>query len=208
MPRAATIKAITGGSLWAMDRQTFRRILLKSAFKKRKMYEALIDSVPMLKALQPYERMNLADALVPKTYSDGELIIKQGDAADGMYFVEDGEIKITVLDNGKEVEINRIVKGGYFGELALVTHRPRAASAFAVGDVKLACKSLFYLHIYNRAPLTHNTIFFFPFFLVLDVEAFERLLGPCMQIMKRNINDYEDQMLKIFGSKQNMKDIR
>lgn len=140
MPRAATIKAITDGSLWAMDRQTFRRILLKSAFKKRKMYEALIDSVPMLKALQPYERMNLADALVPKTYINGELIIKQGDAADGMYFLEDGEVKITVFDNGKEVEINRIGKGGYFGELALVTHRPRAASAFALGDVKLACK--------------------------------------------------------------------
>lgn len=140
MPRAATIKAISDGSLWAMDRQTFRRILLKSAFKKRKMYEALIESVPMLKTLQPYERMNLADALVPKTFSDAELIIKQGDAADGMYFVEDGEVKITVLDNGKEVEINRIGKGGYFGELALVTHRPRAASAFAVGEIKLACK--------------------------------------------------------------------
>lgn len=44
--------------------------------------------------------------------------------------------------------------------------------------------------------------------LVLDVEAFERLLGPCMQLMKRNISDYEEQMVKIFGSKQNMKDIR
>lgn len=52
MPRAATIQAATAGSLWAMDRQTFRRIVLKSAFKKRKMYEALIENVPMLKALQ------------------------------------------------------------------------------------------------------------------------------------------------------------
>lgn len=52
MPRAATIQAATKGSLWAMDRQTFRRIVLKRAFKKRKMYEALIDNVPMLKALQ------------------------------------------------------------------------------------------------------------------------------------------------------------
>lgn len=182
MPRAATIKAATEGSLWAMDRQTFRRILLKSAFKKRKMYESLIESVPMLKTLQPYERMNLADALVPRTFDDGERIIKQGDAADGMYFVEQGEVIISVLDDsGKEVEINRIGKGGYFGELALVTHRPRAASAFCDGDVKCA---------------------------FLDVEAFERLLGPCMEIMKRNINDYEEQMLKIFGSKQNMKDIR
>lgn len=50
--RAATIQAETDGQLWAMDRQTFRRILLKSAFRKRKMYEALLDSVPMLKTLQ------------------------------------------------------------------------------------------------------------------------------------------------------------
>lgn len=52
MPRAASVKAITQGALWAMDRHTFRRIILKSAFKKRKMYEQLIESVPMLKALQ------------------------------------------------------------------------------------------------------------------------------------------------------------
>lgn len=31
-------------------------------------------------------------------------------------------------------------KGGYFGELALVTHKPRAASVYAVGKVKLACE--------------------------------------------------------------------
>lgn len=148
MPRAATIKAASEGSLWAMDRQTFRRILLKSAFKKRKMYEYLIDSVPMLKALQTYERMNLADALVPKNYNAGERIIKQGDAADGMYFIEAGTVRITVLDDsGKEVEINRLSKGGYFGELALVTQRPRAASAYAVEDLKLACKYIYYLRL-------------------------------------------------------------
>lgn len=44
--------------------------------------------------------------------------------------------------------------------------------------------------------------------LVLDVDAFERLLGPCMNIMKRNIGDYETQLIKIFGSKNNITDIR
>lgn len=52
MPRAATVQAESDGSLWAMDRQTFRRIVLKSAFKKRQMYESLLDSVPMLKSLE------------------------------------------------------------------------------------------------------------------------------------------------------------
>lgn len=182
MPRAATVKAITNGTLWAMDRQTFRRILLKSAYKKRKMYETLIDNVPMLKSLERYERMNLADALVPKQYSDGDKIIQQGDTADGMYFVEDGTVRITILgDHGREIEINKVHAGGYLGELALVTHKPRAATAYAVGDVKLA---------------------------FLDVEAFERLLGPCMELMKRNIDDYEDQLVRIFGSKANVTDIR
>ena len=35
---------------------------------------------------------------------------------------------------------------------------------------------------------------------VLDVAAFERLMGPAMDIMKRNIAYYDDQMAKIFGS--------
>lgn len=76
-PRAATVIAVTGGKLWAMSRQTFRRIVLQRAFKKRKMYESLISKVPMLESLKPYERLNLADALVPKQYSNGEVIVKQ-----------------------------------------------------------------------------------------------------------------------------------
>ena len=48
----------------------------------------------------------------------------------------------------------------------------------------------------------------FCLFLVLDVAAFERLLGPCMNIMKRNFNDYEEQLVKIFGSKPNISDLR
>lgn len=50
-PRAATVVALTEGSLWAMDRKSFRRIVLKSAFKKRKEYEALFEKVSVLQCL-------------------------------------------------------------------------------------------------------------------------------------------------------------
>uniref|UniRef100_A0A161M7N7 cAMP-dependent protein kinase type II regulatory subunit n=1 Tax=Triatoma infestans TaxID=30076 RepID=A0A161M7N7_TRIIF len=181
-PRAATVKAVTDGKLWAMSRQTFRRIVLQRAFKKRKMYEGLIANVPMLESLKPYERLNLADALAPKTFTDGEIIIKQGDIADGMYFIESGEVQVTILnEEEEEIEIKRLHTGDYFGELALVTHKPRAASVYAVGDVKTA---------------------------YLDVDAFERLLGPCMQIMQRNISTYEQQLIQIFGSKRQISDVR
>ena len=87
--------------------------------------------------------MNVADALNPRTFGDGECVIRQGDVADGMYFVEAGTVRFTVNSENDEVEVSRVTKGGYFGELALVTHRPRAASAYSVGDVRLACELFF-----------------------------------------------------------------
>lgn len=43
-------------------------------------------------------------------------------------------------DESVEVEVTRLQEGGYFGELALVTHKPRAASVYAVGPTSVACK--------------------------------------------------------------------
>lgn len=63
-----------------------------------------------------------------------------GDAADGMYFIEEGSVSIRIEQDAGEVEISVLGKGQYFGELALVTHRPRAASAYAASDIKVACK--------------------------------------------------------------------
>uniref|UniRef100_A0A8B9Q8W3 cAMP-dependent protein kinase type II-alpha regulatory subunit n=62 Tax=Aves TaxID=8782 RepID=A0A8B9Q8W3_APTOW len=174
-PRAATIVATTEGALWGLDRVTFRRIILKNNAKKRKTYELFIESVPLLKSLEPSERMKIVDVIGEKVYQDGERIISQGDKADCFYIVESGEVKIliksktmTSKDVNQEVEIAQCHRGQYFGELALVTNKPRAASAYAVGEVKC---------------------------LVMDVQAFERLLGPCMDIMKRNITHYEEQLV-------------
>ncbi|XP_070559772.1 cAMP-dependent protein kinase type II regulatory subunit-like [Ptychodera flava] len=184
-PRAATIISSSQGVLWALDRSSFRRIVLKNAARKRKMYEKLIDGVPMLSSLTQFERMNLADALISRTYNAGDQIIRQGDEGDGCYFVESGVVRIAMKnqeDPTKEVEIARCEKGQYFGELALVTHKPRAASAYAA------------------APNTKCAF--------IDVAAFERLLGPCMDVMKRNISNYEDQLVKLFGKSIDLSDAR
>jgi len=175
MPRAATVQAKTSGSLWAMDRQTFRKIVLRNAYQKRKMYESFLLQVPLLHTLDDYERMNIADALMTQTYANGDTVIKQGDPASGMYFVEAG--KVTVIkrgENGEEKKVNEINQGGYFGELGLMNHAPRAASIVADGAVRVA---------------------------FLDVSAFERLLGPCMEILKNRTTEYEEQLAKAFGSK-------
>lgn len=181
MPRAATIIAKTNGKLWALDRLTFKRIVLKAAFEKRKMYEQLLENMPMFKSLNSYERMNVADALFSKSFSDGESIIKQGEQAQCMYFVEHGKVRIVREQDGKSKELKICESGDYFGELALLTKKPRAATAYAQGDdTKCA---------------------------ILDVDAFERLLGPCVKIMQKNIPNYEETLQKLFGDKFSLADI-
>uniref|UniRef100_A0A3Q3ERN4 cAMP-dependent protein kinase type II-alpha regulatory subunit n=1 Tax=Labrus bergylta TaxID=56723 RepID=A0A3Q3ERN4_9LABR len=185
-PRAATIIATQEGALWGLDRATFRRLIVKNNAKKRRMYECFIESVPLLKSLEANERMKIVDVLGAKQFTDGERIITQGDGADCFYIVESGEVKIMMKSKTKadhadnaEVELTRCSRGHYFGELALVTNKPRAASAYAVGNVKC---------------------------LVIDIQAFERLLGSCKEIMKRNIAHYEEQLVALFGSSMDLRD--
>ena len=42
----------------------------------------------------------------------------------------------------------------------------------------------------------------------LDVGAFERLLGPCMEVMKRNFGHYEEQLMQLFGTTLDITDTR
>ncbi|KAJ8002615.1 hypothetical protein DPEC_G00160730 [Dallia pectoralis] len=180
-PRAATIIATSPGALWCLDRLTFRRIIVKNNALKRRLYEEFIQSLPLLTSLELSERMKVVDVLSSKAFSDREQIIAQGDLADCFYIVESGQVRIILKrsrtrkdqDDNEEVEIASCSRGQYFGELALVTNKPRAASAYAVGPVKC---------------------------LVMDIQAFERLLGPCMDIMKRNIANYEEQLVALFDS--------
>ena len=58
---------------------------------------------------QSYERMNLADALVSKSYNDKSVIVNQGAIGDGMYFVEDGSVNIVMEGNDG---IERTVSAG------------------------------------------------------------------------------------------------
>ncbi|KAJ0069320.1 hypothetical protein NL108_003250, partial [Boleophthalmus pectinirostris] len=146
-PRAATIVATCPGALWCLDRLTFRRIIVKNNAKKRKMYEAFIETLPLLTSLELSERMKVVDVLSTRVYNDTQQIIAQGDLADCFYIVESGQVRITMKrsrvcsftkkeQEEEEVEIATCTRGQYFGELALVTNKPRAASAYAVGNVK------------------------------------------------------------------------
>ncbi|KAI9750133.1 MAG: hypothetical protein M4579_006598 [Chaenotheca gracillima] len=169
-PRAATVISTASSScLWALDRVTFRRILMDSTFQRRRMYESFLEEVPLLSTLTPYERSKIADALDTQKFPPGTTIIREGDRGEAFYLLESGEAE--VFKRGTDEPVNAYKKGDYFGELALLNDAPRAASVVSKTEVKVA---------------------------TLGKDGFQRLLGPVEGIMRRNdpsktgSNTYDD----------------
>ncbi|KAK3553016.1 hypothetical protein QTP86_031158, partial [Hemibagrus guttatus] len=86
-PRAATVKAKTDLKLWGIDRDSYRRILMGSTLRKRKMYEEFLSKVSILESLEKWERLTVADALEPVQFEDGEKIVVQGEPGDDFFII-------------------------------------------------------------------------------------------------------------------------
>jgi len=156
-PRAATVVSTEPSILWQLDRITFRRILMDSAFQRRRMYESFLEEVPLLSSLTPYERSKIADALETTKYPANTAIIREGDVGDKFFLLESGEAE--AHKRGHQAPLKSYSKGDYFGELALLDDKPRAASVLSQTEVKVAW---------------------------LGKDGFQRLLGPVEAMMRRD----------------------
>jgi CRP-like cAMP-binding protein len=73
---------------------------------------------------------------IEKTFTNGEIIIKEGDSGNTFFQILNG--KVGVYKNyGKDdqVQIAILEQGQYFGEMAVIENYPRSSSVVAEGDV-------------------------------------------------------------------------
>ena len=83
----------------------------------------------MFSELAPADTGLLTEHSTTRTYPSNAFLINEGDNTDSLYVILDGEVKVFASDeNGKEVILNMLGPGEYFGELALVDDAPRSAS--------------------------------------------------------------------------------
>uniref|UniRef100_A0AAQ4QFY6 cAMP-dependent protein kinase type I-alpha regulatory subunit n=1 Tax=Gasterosteus aculeatus aculeatus TaxID=481459 RepID=A0AAQ4QFY6_GASAC len=164
-PRAATVRAKSNVKLWGIDRDSYRRILMGSTLRKRKMYEEFLSKVSILESLDKWERLTVADALEIVPFVDRQKIVVQGEPGDEFFIILEGTAAVLQRRSEDEefVEVGRLGPSDYFGEIALLMNRPRAATVVACGPLKC---------------------------VKLDRPRFERVLGPCSDILKRNIEQY------------------
>ena len=93
------------------------------------MAEATADSaqaVPpltLLEALAPEARAELLSIAQPVSFMRGAVLLKQGAATRGAFFIQSGSVDVTArLPGGDTLNLARIPAGGVLGEMALLEH--------------------------------------------------------------------------------------
>jgi uncharacterized membrane protein len=89
-----------------------------------------IVELPLFSKLNVDERSSIARSLQTRTYPAGHTLFRVGDAADYMYLVRRGQVRLYVLtDTGDRIDVGRVGPGEHFGEVALLCESGRTAAA-------------------------------------------------------------------------------
>ncbi len=98
----------------------------------------ILKDINIFQGLTSYERAKIAKYFKKKEYMSKEVIIKEGDAGDGMFVIKRGAVKITKkLSSKNEQVLANLVDGDFFGEMALLDGSPRSATVTAISPVKM-----------------------------------------------------------------------
>jgi len=164
-PRAATcIAASPVVRLWALDRASFKLILVKNTLSKQRENTGFLKQVAIFSQLTDHELLTVADSLEERDFSENEVVCLEGEAGDTFYIIKEGTAVCTKKDSSGNIkEVARLSRGSYFGEIALMTSKTRQATVTSLDHLKC---------------------------LKLERKTFQRVMGPLVNFLMRNMDEY------------------
>ena len=103
------------------------------------------------------DRGELLDRL-RRHHKSGEIIFLEGEAGKEMFLVQTGKVKIFKQSKGRTQTLAVLSRGDFFGEMALLTGKPRAASAemLSEGDLVVVGKEAFHTMIRSKTEIAER----------------------------------------------------
>lgn len=96
-----------------------------------------LGKVPLFSKLEQSKLKLLAFTSELQTYEDGEVVFKEGDAADCAYVILKGEACIYANADDGEVVVGTLKSNQLLGELGVLTTSPRSATIRAKGRLMM-----------------------------------------------------------------------
>jgi tetratricopeptide (TPR) repeat protein len=92
---------------------------------------------PIFRTLPKDALMELIVALETRTFSQGQVICRQGEAGEEMFLVTEGKVQVLRKEDGRINRLATLESGDFFGEGALLTRSGRTASVLAIENTEV-----------------------------------------------------------------------
>lgn len=180
--RTATITAATDCKLWAVERQCFQTIMMRTGLIRQAEYSDFLKSVPIFKNLPEDTLCKISDVLEECYYQKGDYIIRQGARGDTFFIISKGQVRVTIRQDTTHEEkfIRTLGKGDFFGEKALQGDDLRTANIICDSPEGVTC-------------------------LVIDRDTFNQLISNLDEIKNRYNDDAVSERKKIY---EEFRDVR
>ena len=127
-PRSATVRATTDCVMYEMLRNVLDIMQRNKSIKglldenyNRRALEDHLKSVPLFSTLPSDFIDSLRNSVELQRYGKGDVICRQGELADSFYLIRIGFVKVTEARPGGDLVLAYLGRGGYFGEIGLLT---------------------------------------------------------------------------------------
>jgi CRP-like cAMP-binding protein len=91
----------------------------------------LLKDLPLFSKVDLAKLKLLAFTSERLTYDDNQIVFKEGDEGDAAYIVLSGTAVVSIAQGSKQLELDRIKKGGFLGDISLLCDVPRTATITA-----------------------------------------------------------------------------
>jgi CRP/FNR family transcriptional regulator len=99
---------------------------------------ALLRRVPVFSGLAEEELAQVAEVAVPRQFSSGEAVFREGDESDTCYVVRSGRARaIREHPDGRSITLANFGPGDIFGELAMFDDERRSATVETLEDTEV-----------------------------------------------------------------------
>jgi signal transduction histidine kinase len=96
----------------------------------------LLRTASLFEGLGDETLADLARACERVSFAPGELLLAEGSDGEALYAIVEGDVEVTKRSGSGEVALATLGEGQVVGEMAVLEHRPRNASARALGQVE------------------------------------------------------------------------
>ena len=110
------------------------QIVPPSPGKSEPMFQRHVPKSPLFEVLSDDERSALIEQMDLEQHDEGDIVITEGDPGSSMYVIASGEVKVYTRaagGRGTALYLAKLGEGDFFGEVSVLTGKPRTATITA-----------------------------------------------------------------------------